>query len=216
MSERTALLAGGTGLVGNLLLGELLDAGWRVIAVSRRSLGRTHERLSEQIVDFAALGPGTPLPRADAAFSCLGTTIKKAGSQAAFRAVDLDAVVHFAQAARAGGTERFLTVSSHGADPRSRTFYLRVKGEAEETLRGLGFSSLALARPSLLLGERAESRPAERVASLLSKVVNPVVPLAVRPIEAATVARALRLAAERPTDGVLDNARLHQLGTVSR
>ncbi len=216
MSERIALVAGGTGLVGNLLVEELLDAGWQVIAVSRRPIGRTHERLSEQIVDFASLGPTTPLPRADAAFSCLGTTIKKAGSQAAFRAIDLDAVVNFAQAARAGGTERFLTVSSHGADARARTFYLRVKGEAEDALRGLGFSSLAVARPSLLLGERAESRPAERVASLLSKVVNPVVPLAVRPIDAATVARALRLAAERPTDGVLDNARLHQLGTVSR
>ncbi|HEY3448611.1 MAG TPA: NAD(P)H-binding protein [Myxococcales bacterium] len=216
MSDRIAIVAGGTGLVGSLLVEELLARPeWtKVVTVGRRKTGREHAKLEEQVVDFASLG-AQALPRAEAAFCCLGTTIKKAGSQQAFRAVDLDAVVAFARAARAGGAERFFVVTAAGADPRSRIFYNRVKGEAEEALRQVGFASLGIARPSLLLGERAESRPGERFAVAVSRALRPLLaPLAARPIEARTVARALLAMASAPPAGprVYSNAELHLLG----
>lgn len=217
MDDGIALVAGATGLVGGHLLEELLSrAEWtKVVSLGRRGSGRRHERLEERVVDFAALGG--PLPPARAAFCCLGTTLKKAGSRQAFRAVDLDAVVAFARAAREGGTERFYVVTATGADPRSLVFYNRVKGEAEEALKAVGFASLGIARPSLLLGDRAESRPGERVAVVLSRALRPLLaPLAARPIEARTVARALLAMAGNPEQGcrIYPNAELHRLGAV--
>ncbi len=216
MSDRIAMVAGGTGLVGSQLVDELLARPeWtKVLLVGRRKSGREHPKLEEKVVDFAALG-GEPLPRAEAAFCCLGTTIKKAGSRQAFRAVDLDAALAFAKAAKAGGTERLFVVTATGADPRSRIFYNRVKGEAEEALRQVGFASLGIARPSLLLGDRAERRPAERVAVALSRALRPLLaPLAARPIEARTVARALLSMAGNPPAGarIYTNAELHDAG----
>ena len=217
MSDLTAIVAGATGLVGGLLVEEILSRpGWaKVVTVGRRPTGRQHPKLEERVVDFAALGEGL-LPRADAAFCCLGTTIKKAGSQEAFRAVDLDAVLHFARAAKMGGTDRFFVVTATGADARSRIFYNRVKGEAEEALRQVGFAVLGIARPSLLLGERAESRPGERVAVAVSRALGPLLSaFSARPIEARTVARALLAMAETSDQSgarVWSNAELHALG----
>jgi uncharacterized protein YbjT (DUF2867 family) len=212
-----ALVAGGSGLVGGHLLDEILErpAWQRTIALVRRPLGRSHARLEERVVDFAALGEGPPLPVAAAAFCCLGTTMKRAGSREAFRAADFDAVLAFARAALAGGTRRIFVVTAAGADARSRIFYNRVKGEVEDALRGLSFETLGIARPSLLLGDRGEPRPFERVAIIGARALAPLFkPFAMRPIEARTVARALLAMAESPVAGVKvhDNAALHVLG----
>lgn len=217
MNDRIAIVAGATGLVGGLLVEELLARqDWaRVLTVGRRKIGREHPKLEERVVDLASLEEGGALPRADAAFCCLGTTIKKAGSQQAFRAVDLDAVAHFARAAKSGGTQRFFVVTALGADPRSRVFYNRVKGEAEQALRQVEFATLGIARPSLLLGERAESRPGERVAIVLSRALRPLLSLLpARPIEARAVARALVAMAgsERTGAYVCSSAELQALG----
>jgi len=217
MDANVALVAGGSGLVGGQLLDEILarPAWEKTIALVRRPLGRSHARLEELTVDFATLGEGRPLPKAAAAFCCLGTTMKTAGSRQAFRAVDFDAVLHFARAALAGGTRRFYVVSSTGSDAHSRIFYSRVKGEMEDALRALPFESLGIARPSLLLGDRLESRPFERVAVVGARWLAPLLkPLGGRPIEARTVARALLAMAEHPVAGVTvhDNASLHSLG----
>ena len=127
----------------------------------------------------------------------------------------MDAVLAFAKAARKAGAQRFLLVSALGADPRSRIFYNRVKGETEEHLQSVGFESLVLLRPSLLLGERAESRPGERVAIVATKVLGPLLrPLSSRPIEARTVARAMLALAQSSSPGVrvVPSGELHQLG----
>lgn len=191
--KRTALVAGGTGLVGGLLLQRLVaDGAWkRVIAVGRRAPDVA--KVEPLVVDLSS-DPAPPLPRGDDAFCALGTTIGKAGSQAAFRAVDFDLVLSFARAARAARAERLIVVSSLGADPRSSNFYLRVKGETEEALSALGFGGLALLRPSLLLGDREESRPAERAAVLAGRALSFAFlgPLArYRPVEADAVAAAM-------------------------
>src|SRR5579871_1878432 len=141
---RIALLAGATGLVGSLLLEALLEAPdvGRVFAVTRRPLGREHPRLANRIVQFDRIESQIQGLAADVAFCCLGTTIRQAGSEQAFRAVDVDSVVAFARAAKAARVQRFVVVSSAGADPQSKNFYLRTKGEMEAAVAALGFASL--------------------------------------------------------------------------
>lgn len=204
MHQRTALIAGASGLVGGHLLDLLLEAtdvAW-VISLGRRALDRSDARLEQRTVDFAALD-AVELPAVTEAHCCLGTTIARAGSQEAFRAVDHDAVVAFARAAKRAGAQRFLVVTALGADPRSRVFYNRVKGEAEEALKALGFPSLVILRPSLLLGDRAESRPGERAAIVASRIFAPLLrPFGSRPIEGRTVAKAMVALGRDAGDGV--------------
>lgn len=202
--NRTALLAGATGLVGSHALQRLLaDATWgHVVTVGRRTVSQRHDKLEQRMLDLGALDAVDDLPHADDVFCCLGTTIKQAGSQPAFRRVDHDFVVALARAGLRLGATQFLLVSAIGADPASRIFYSRVKGEAEAAVRQLPYRGVQVFRPSLLLGERAEFRFGERVAAW----VAPALPLFLpgpfrryRPIRAAAVARAMvRIAREAP------------------
>ncbi len=167
-----AAVAGATGLVGGFVLRRLLDDPEvaRVIAPTRRPLP-PHPKLSNPSFNGAAW-PG--LPPLDEAYGCLGTTRKAAGSDAAFRAVDLDLANAFARAAKAAGARRFGLVSAMGANARSRYLYLRTKGEAEAAASGLGFESVAIVRPSFLAGERAEVRPGENLGVAAIRVLAPL------------------------------------------
>ncbi len=210
----TALLAGATGLVG-----QALARAWTqpepLHLLVRRPMAPLHPSHRVHRVDFAAL---PPLPAAQQAYCCLGTTIRVAGSEAAFRAVDFDAVLAFARAAQRAGVQRLAVVSALGADAGSRVFYNRVKGETEAALAGLGLPCLVIARPSLLLGDRAALgqpvRPMERLAAGLGAPLAALVPKAWRPIAAATVARAmvLALAQAQPGVRVLESGELQDLG----
>ena len=201
-SHRTALLAGASGLVGGHLLQRLLaDPRYRqVITVSRKALGIEHPKLRSLITDFdpieaAIAGLGETV---DDAFCALGTTIKTAGSRAAFQRVDFGYVVAFARAARTVGARRFMLVSAIGASARSAIFYLRVKGETEEAVAALGYPALHIFRPGLLLGKRAESRPREALGMALMPLLNPLMlgpAKAYRGIPADTVAAAMIIAA---------------------
>jgi uncharacterized protein YbjT (DUF2867 family) len=210
-----ALIAGATGLVGRELARHWTGPGDLVLLLRQAGKAPAGPRLRPLQVDFTAL---PALPQAEEAFCCLGTTIKQAGSQAAFRAVDFDAVLDFARAARAAGVRRFGVVSSLGADSRSGSFYSRVKGEAEAALSELGFDSLAIARPSLLAGDRAAlgqtARPGERLALALALPLGRLLPAAWRPIQASHVARALLRAVRegRPGRRVLGSAEMQSLG----
>ena len=213
------LLAGSTGLVGRALQAQAL--AWPGLQALHLLLRRpppaapADPRMHPRVVDFRAL---PALPPADGALCALGTTIKAAGSQAAFRAVDFDAVLAFARAAQLAGVTRLGVVSALGADARSGVFYNRVKGEAEAALRALGFEVLVIARPSLLLGDRAAlgqpPRPGERLGQLLVAPLAPLIPPAWRPIRADVVARALlRTLAEAPAGvKVLESSRLQEVG----
>lgn len=204
-----ALLAGASGLVGSFLLHQLLESPEydRVIALGRRPLDFAHPKLTQVTADFAALDQVAADLRCDDAFCCLGTTIKRAGSPAAFRAVDHAAVLAFAWAARRTGARRFFLVSALGADARSRVFYSRVKGETEEALEVLGFQTLAIFRPSLLLGPRREKRPGERIGAMVLWLAEPLLLGRLRQyraIRAEVVARAmLRCSFGRAGQGVL-------------
>ncbi|MFD1611140.1 NAD(P)H-binding protein [Sphingomonas tabacisoli] len=165
-------MAGGTGLVGSLVA----DALARRPDVELSSLVRAPTRPRDRTIDFDALvadPAGTVGPvDVDVGISCLGTTIRKAESQAAFRRVDQDYVFAVARSARDNGARQFILMSSVGAG--GRAFYLRVKGEVEEAVRGLGFERLDIIRPGLLLGDRAERRVAERLAQAAMPILNPL------------------------------------------
>jgi uncharacterized protein YbjT (DUF2867 family) len=216
---RTALVLGATGLVGGHCVELLLrDGAWsRVTVLARRALGRTHPRLDERVVDFDRLGEQASAFAADDVFCCLGTTIKQAGSQAAFRRVDHDYVVRSAELAHERGARCFLLVTALGANAGSRVFYNRVKGEAERDVLALGFEGVALLRPSLLLGRRSGHRAGESLAQKVAPLLSPLLagPLRkYRAIPAAAVARAMvRLAKDGVTGvRVVENDEIAKLG----
>ena len=162
--------------MGGLALDVLLESPdfGRVFAVTRRPLGREHPRLANRIVQFEQIESQLKNVTCHVALCALGTTIRQAGSQEAFRRVDVDTVLAFARAAKAAQAQRFVVVSSVGADPGSKNFYLRTKGEMEQALTGIGFACLDILQPSVLLGwRRGEIRPVELAATLLMPLVNP-------------------------------------------
>jgi uncharacterized protein YbjT (DUF2867 family) len=192
----TALLVGATGLVGSHVLRLLLaDSHWSHVAtLGRRTTPYQHEKLEQRVIDLGALEALPDMPQSDDVFCCLGTTIKQAGSQEAFRRVDYDYVVGSARAGLRAGATQFLMVSAIGADPASRVLYSRVKGETEAAVRRLPYRGVQIFRPSLLLGERAEFRLGERIVMLLAPILRPALvgPLRrYRPVHAAIVARAM-------------------------
>jgi len=200
--ERVGVVLGATGLVGGDLLDRLLgDPAWRVVAVGRRETGRSHPRLTQRVVPLDHLGSSAEVFRGAAAvFCCLGTTLRKAGSQEAFAKVDLDAVAHAARASAAAGVPHFLLVTASGANERSRVFYNRVKGQAERAGVESGVPRVTVFRPSLLLGPRDERRPLEAGAQRLGAILAPLMvgPLRrVRPIPSWMVAAAMLRLADR-------------------
>ncbi len=219
MPARRALLAGASGLVGRSLLQLLLEDEQyaQVHLLLRRPLpGLPRVRkLATHEVDFKAL---PALPAVDDVYLALGTTIKVAGSQAAFRAVDFDAVVDTARAARAAGARRLAVVSALGASKSSAVFYNRVKGEMQDAVAALGYESVVFAQPSLLIGDRESlGQPARLGEVWAARLLGPVmglVPASVRPIEARTLALALvrALSQAQPGVHVLSSAQLQQMG----
>lgn len=205
-----ALVAGATGLVGRALVRQLADSGgWDAVrALVRHALPAelAGPRVTAIQVDYDHLEPPPAWAAADHIFCALGTTMRQAGSREAFRRVDFDYPVALARAARALGARHFLLVSAVGASARSRVFYNRIKGEVEDAISALGFRSVTIARPSLLLGRRAEPRPGEQVG----KVLGLLLPPRWRPVLAARVAGALVNAAKADQPGVriLENREL--------
>jgi uncharacterized protein YbjT (DUF2867 family) len=199
----TVVLAGSTGLVGGLALQRLLagTAYAQVLVVGRRPPERKDPRLHPLTSEFERLEV-VPPPSVTAALCALGTTIKKAGSQAAFRAVDLDAVVAFARWARRGGARSFVLVSSVGAAPDAGNFYLRVKGEAEQAVAAIGYDRFVALRPSMILGPRGERRPLEAIGQAVFPKLNPLLIggwRRYRGITADAVAAAMVAAADGPS-----------------
>ena len=194
MNTRTVILAGATGLVGlEILKGLLADPSVTTVhSLGRKKPAIQHPKLSAHVVDFSAL---PALPPADEVYLALGTTIKVAGSQAAFRTVDFDANLAVAQAALAAGVRKLGLVSAMGAYARSKVFYSRVKGELEDTLAQMPFEGTVIARPSLLMGNREmlgqATRPGEVIGSAIAQVLGFLIPANYKPIAASSVAQAL-------------------------
>ncbi len=210
LTPQNILLTGATGLTGEHLLDRLLSEPTvqRVLAPTRRALAE-HSHLDNPQGDLLTLLPNLE-GKQDIAFCCLGTTIKQAGSQEAFRAVDYDMVLAVSQRARDLGARHFLLISAMGANPKSSVFYNRVKGEVEQALIAQNWPQLTIARPSLLMGDRAEPRLGERLMAPIMRWI----PGKYRGIQACTLARALWRLALEEGEGVriVESDELRRLG----
>jgi uncharacterized protein YbjT (DUF2867 family) len=216
-------LLGATGLVGRQVLRQALAdlRVARVIAPTRRPLAGdplladprladprvadprlADPRLSNPVLDFEHLSAQSPWWTVHAVVCALGTTMARAGSREAFRRIDVELPLQIARWCRAGGARAFALNSALGADPASRVFYSRVKGELEQALRALDFPSLTLVRPGLLGGDRDERRPAERAGILVSQALAPLLPRRYRVVPAERVAHHLLRAALTGAPGV--------------
>lgn len=211
---KTAVIAGYTGLVGRELLKLLLqsDKYAKVIALGRRKLEIEHKKLTEQVVDFDDLQFRESV---DDVFCCLGTTMKKAGSREKFRLVDFQYPLNLAVSAKNLGASCFVLVSANGANKQSSFFYNQVKGELEEAIDKLAFNKYEVMRPSLLLGERQESRFAEDFGKIIMKLTGFLFigPLKnIKGIKASSVAKAMIYAANDGSGG----KRIHKSGVLQR
>jgi uncharacterized protein YbjT (DUF2867 family) len=202
------LIAGATGLVGSTVLDQVDAVHYRVTAVGRRASGKPG--VSDKLIShFAA---PLELPRADIALCALGTTIADAGSKAAFRAIDHDAVLGFAAAAQRAGVKQFILVSAVGANANAKVFYSRVKGETERDLQALGFTRLDIAQPGLLLGARKAHRPVESMLQRADRVARHFMPGPLdryTGIQAKTVGRALLALCQKQHGGVYRHENRH-------
>ena len=210
MATRIALVAGATGLVGRECLRLLAKNAEveEVRALVRRPLPADIRALGvrECRTDFDRMDEHPDWFQVDWVFCALGSTIRQAGSQDAFRRVDLDYPLAIAQAARTAGARHFLLVSAVGADANSSIFYSRIKGELEQAVSQLGYPSLTIARPSLLLGDRSPPRIGEELAKRLAWLFPP----RWKPVQASQVASALVRAAQAdiPDVRILENVEL--------
>lgn len=193
---KKAYIFGATGLVGQKLLQNLLHEDYytKIIVFTRRTLGVSHQKLTEYQVDFEKLKQQSQLFTPGDYYCCLGTTRKKAGSRQNFKRVDLDYPVMIGKMAKAAGAERFIVISSIGTKAGAPGLYLQTKHSMETALQQLGFSKLSIVRPSLLIGDRQERRPAEAIGGVLYKLASPLMIGKLRKyraIEAADVAKAM-------------------------
>ena len=209
MTTRKALIIGSTGLVGSSTLKYLFnDPSYsEVTALVRKTpLLEKHRKLKEVMTNFRNLEETLSTITANDVFCCLGTTIKKAGSQEAFRAIDFSLVLRVAEVMREQDAEQFIVISAMGSNSSSRIFYNKVKGEMEESLKDLGYPCLRIIRPSFLLGHREEFRLAERIGGLMSPLWKLMLVGSLkkyRPVKADAVARFMvKVAKDEPIAGV--------------
>ena len=202
-SRHSLLLVGATGAVGTAVLEQALERREinRIIAPTRRPLSRRAAKLDNPVLDMAALTGDESFWACDAVICTLGTTIRAAGSQAAFAGIDRDLPIQIGRFARAAGATRYALNSSLGASPMGN-FYLRTKAEAEQGVIALGFASTTLVRPSLIDAEREQSRPAEHLGVLFARVLKPVIPKKYRVVTPQQIAAALLRGALASEPGV--------------
>ena len=168
----TSIIAGSTGLIGGNVIKVLSSKKQGAIALTRRAIPNLPPNTIEMVIDFDAFEKNGSLPSCNNVFICLGTTIKTAGSKENFRKVDIDYCLSIARKAKESGAETLSLISSIGANSSSKNFYLRTKGELEESIQNLGFSTVNIFRPSFLVGERSEKRLAEKIAINLANIMD--------------------------------------------
>lgn len=208
MSEKTATLIGATGMIGTYLLELLLrdDYFSTVRIIVRRPYPKTDPKLEVKLVDFAdAESLKLALEGSDAVFCCIGTTQKNVkGDKALYRKIDFDIPVKIARFAKEAGCEKFIIITSVGADSHSKTFYLKLKGEVEEAIEATGIRSVHLMQPSMLLGDRNEHRAGEQLLQGSMKLISRLLMGSFRKFRAIagkTVARAMLNAAKKEEPG---------------
>jgi len=196
---------GSTGLIGKQFLESITSEEYgAVTAITRRPIPEFENKpfINQVLNDFCDLETLRPVLKTDVLVCALGTTIKSAGSQKRFYEIDHDIPLATARMAQEQGCKTYILVSSVGADSSSKIFYSRVKGELEDDLKALGFDALHILRPSMLMGDRQESRPGEFIGKLIMAPLSFLVPWKYKPIQATTVANAIKYYSRDPGKGV--------------
>jgi len=204
MEQKTAIIAGASGLIGRSLIQLLLNSNdyGQVIALVRKPLGIKHDKLTEQTTNFDELKEAPDFPKGDDVFCCLGTTMKKAGSKDAFYKVDFTYPYELAKRALDAGASRYFLISAMGAKLNARVYYNRVKGELEDQISFLNYRTIYIFKPSLLRGKREESRPGESFAQAFTRIVPFIGPWKkYHPIHADKVADAMMKVAKQEDKG---------------
>ncbi|MGM9927241.1 MAG: oxidoreductase [Bacillus sp. (in: firmicutes)] len=207
MERKTALVAGGSGLIGDELLQILLESPEyeQVIAIVRKALPIKHKKLKEIIVDFDRLQDFSDEFMADDVFCCLGTTIKKAKTKKEMFKVDVEYPIAVAELAKEQGAKGFYIVSAIGADKDSSVFYLKMKGQLETHIQKISYEQVGIFRPSLLLGEREEFRLGEKMGGMIATLFSPLMTGSLkkyRAIKGETVAKAMYMLAQKDKKGI--------------
>jgi uncharacterized protein YbjT (DUF2867 family) len=199
---KTALIVGSTGMVGKLLTHQLLeDPRYQKIRILvRKKIDNNHPKLEQIIFDFNL--PDPKMVNADDVFCCLGTTIKKAGSKNNFKKVDFEYPLMVAKIAKQNGVKQFAIITAMGANQKSRIFYNSVKGDVEESLKKIGFDSLLIFRPSMLLGKREEFRMGEIIGSFFMKMFSFAIPLKYKAVQGEKVAQSMVYFSNQNKQGV--------------
>jgi len=205
--KKIAILFGGSGLVGGFCLDLLLESPIyaKVISFGRKKLNKEHKKLEQIVIDFDKLSESENLIQGNDLFCTIGTTIKKAGSQEAFRKVDFEYPKEIATIAARNGVSQIILVSSVGADANSKVFYSQVKGELEDAIKELPFWGIHILRPSMLLGKRGESRPLEKIGIIFSKGIGFLMGDLLgkyQPVKAEDVAKAMVIEAQSLEGGI--------------
>jgi uncharacterized protein YbjT (DUF2867 family) len=213
--DKTAMILGSTGLVGSHLLNLLLDDDRyeQVKVFVRRPVGFDHPKLIQYVIDFDHPEEWKELVTGDELFSCLGTTIKTAGSREAQYKVDYTYQCRVAKTASEHGVSTYVLVSTYGADSRSKFFFPRVKGELDRDVRKLPFQTVIIIKPSVIVGERQEKRLGESLAAVLGNLLTPLIPplKKYQPIHASIVAQAMINAAN---DTSISGSVVYELGEI--
>ncbi len=190
---KTALIAGSTGLIGKNLLQLLLESDqYNLIkAITRKPLDFQHPKMENIVVDFDKMTEQYAHFKTDDVFCCLGTTMKQAGSKAAFKKVDYDYPIEIAKVCKSQGAKQYLLVSALGANKKSSVYYNRIKGEVEEAIEAIGYDRYHIFRPSLLMGKRVEKRGGENAAKLFYNIFGFIIPAKYKGISSEKVAKAM-------------------------
>lgn len=217
---RTAILFGASGLVGSWVLRLLLDSDYysKVIIITRKPFFQNHPKLEKHIIDFKVLKQYKHFVQGDDLFFCIGTTLRDAGSVEAFRQVDVEIAREVGEIAVENNVQRFIAVSSLGADPNAGNFYRKAKGEMEVLLRRKKLPRLTIVRPSLLIGERKYSRIRETLLRIFLTLISPFLVGSLakyKPIRAEKLARAMiKLAQEKKPKLIYESNELREIGKI--
>lgn len=202
---KSAIILGATGLIGGHLMEELIkdDLFTSLTVLSRRPVEFNHPKVQVKVINFQDENSfRSAVEPCDCIFSAIGTTNQKAdGDEEAYRKIDFEIPVNAARYASEKNVNHFVLVSSVGANSKSGNFYLRLKGEIEEAIRQTTIPNISIFRPSMLLGERTESRPAERIGQILMSAFSFLIPSIYKPVDAERVAKAMVAASKKESAG---------------
>ena len=213
---KSAIILGATGLTGGILLEKLIadDSFERIVLFSRSSAGKKYPKIEEHLIDLFELQKHADAFKADVVFCCIGTTKAKTPDNETYKKIDYGIPVTAAKLAKENGIETFIVISSLGADEDSRVFYSKTKGEMQRDVLEQNISNTYILQPSLIVGNRDESRFGEHMAKVFMKVFGFLIPEKYKMIQAKTIAQAMLVLSKKGySETIITSDKIQIIGT---